>query len=47
MPRCLERFALRCLFAVTRSVNYSLQAMQTQTLKLLAYHGRCRIKLYT
>lgn len=38
-------FALRCLFAVTRSGNYSLQAMQTLTLKLLAYSGHCRIRL--
>lgn len=46
MPQCLVRFLLRCLFAVTRSVNYSQQAMQTLTLNLLAYNGRCRIKPY-
>lgn len=45
MPRWLERFALRCLFAVARSRNYSLQAMQMLTLKLLAYDGRCGIRL--
>lgn len=46
MPRCLVRLLLRCLFAVTRSVDYSLRPMQTLTLSLLAYNGRCRIKLY-
>lgn len=46
MPRWLERFALRCLFAVARSGNYSRQAMQMLALKLLAYNGRYRIRLY-
>lgn len=45
MLRCLVRLLLRCLFAVTRSVDYSLRA-RTLTLSLLAYNGRCRIKLY-